>query len=74
MFLSGKQVATRCNDPQLTDFVEGEFLYEQVNPFFFLNLLMVPSIIRDTHISFVQHHWIIYKTVSIMFLPYKFTD
>ena len=24
-------VATRCNDPQLTDFVESEFLQEQVN-------------------------------------------
>jgi hypothetical protein len=28
-----QQVASRCNDPQLTDFVESEFLEEQVKTF-----------------------------------------
>lgn len=39
-----EQVAARCNDPHTTQFIESEFLEEQVKPFFsFFNYIWLIS-------------------------------
>lgn len=51
-FLDSKQVADESNDPQMADFIESEFLGEQVriqlDEFCYTNLIVLKRCIRNT--------------------------
>jgi hypothetical protein len=44
-----EQVAANANDPQMTDFIEGEFLQEQVRIVSYISIFL-----RETYNNYVE--------------------